>query len=547
MLITLAACTGTKSDVTAVLERAESFLPASPDSAEVCLDSLGDGWTSLGSDGRALYGLLRTMTDAMQGRGIKSDSLIRPTYIYYKEQMEGKASVLQSEILKRRYARSALYFGRFLEDCDSIKHAEDLYREAITYSEQVEDWRTCYNASFSLGRSVSYSNQSEGCTILKQALSIYDRCNDAPLNKIYILRELSTNKIGTEQYDSALIYARIAFDVANQNQSEEYISEASRTLSQAYMYSGNCTEALYYAKLSVTDYSDATSYMLYNLANCYFACDSLTQSRQLYDVLSKDSDDHIRYVSYDMLSKIALRENDTQRACEYSDSAKQVLESMYYRTQQLKADYYDDIIEKEKQQYKLRVDNIESKVLFIVIIAIVAVIFICILSYFLYMKYVTKKNHEIELIEKNIEIEKQQSHLREQELINETNNKLLHQKSIRLALMQQQVFTELDNYKINLKDKGNLKMDEKSWEKMEKLLNMAEENFVHVLRKKYPRFNENDIRLCMMVKLKLTNSQIAEILCIGEEAVKKRKKKLKVSGFGITDTSVWLEKIIESM
>jgi len=263
--------------------------------------------------------------------------------------------------------------------------------------------------------------------------------------------------------------------------------------------------------------------------------------------LSRDSDDHIRYVSYDMLSKIALRENDTQRACEYSDSAKQILESMYYRTQQLKADYYDDIIEKEKQQYKLRVDNIESKVLFIVIIAIVAVIFICILSYFLYMKYVTKKNHEIELIEKNIEIEKQQSHLREQELINETNNKLLHQKSIRLALMQQQVFTELDNYKINLKDKGNLKMDEKSWEKMEKLLNMAEENFVHVLRKKYPRFNENDIRLCMMVKLKLTNSQIAEILCIGEEAVKKRKKKLKVSGFGITDTSVWLEKIIESM
>ncbi|MBQ9175479.1 MAG: hypothetical protein IJ139_01260, partial [Bacteroidaceae bacterium] len=176
LLLTLliAACTGGGDEATiAVLERAESFLPASPDSTEACLDSLGDGWTRLGSDDRALYGLLRTMTDDML-RGITpTDSIIRHTYIYYKEQMDGKVFFLQSNTMKRRYARSAFYLGRCLEQSDSIKAAEDLYREAAEYSEQAEDWHTCYLACYYLGRSVSYSNQNNGLSILSQALSIY--------------------------------------------------------------------------------------------------------------------------------------------------------------------------------------------------------------------------------------------------------------------------------------------------------------------------------------------------------------------------------------
>lgn len=381
LLLTLliAACTGGGDEATiAVLERAESFLPASPDSTEACLDSLGDGWTRLGSDDRALYGLLRTMTDDML-RGITpTDSIIRHTYIYYKEQMDGKVFFLQSNTLKRRYARSAFYLGRCLEQSDSIKAAEDLYREAAEYSEQAEDWHTCYLACYYLGRSVSYSNQNNGLSILSQALSNYDKCNDSPLNKIYILRELSTAQIGVEQYDSALIYAQMAFDVSRQNQSEEYISEAARALSQAYMYSGNYTEALNYAKHSVQSPQHATPFMLYNLANCYFACDSISQSRQLYDALRNDSDDYIRYVSYDMLSKIALLENNTQQAGEYFDSTKQVLESMYYKTQQQKADYYDDNVLQELQNEQLKLHNQKLVLvcaIIILVLALLAVIF----------------------------------------------------------------------------------------------------------------------------------------------------------------------------
>ena len=379
MLITLAACTGTKSDVTALLERAESFLPASPDSAEVCLDSLGDGWTSLGSDGRALYGLLRTMTDAMQGRGIKSDSLIRPTYIYYKEQMDGTASVLQPDILKRRYARSALYFGRFLEDCDSIKHAEDLYREAITYSEQVEDWRTCYLAYYYLGIRIRYSDMETAVEIQRNALSIYDRIQDNPTNRIYILKALSSSFVGLEQYDSALVYSGLAYQTAFENNMMKQKMLALKSLSITNLYIGNTLSAIEYAKQSLQLCSDDVEYpsVEYQLAECYYAADSASQAWNLYSRLKQNENIDIRYISYLRLSKLALDKQDFTLSSVYFDSAQYSIERKYYDAQIQIAQYYEDLMQQRIKEEQLRTHHAEYLLrLFTCILIFVAFTFI---------------------------------------------------------------------------------------------------------------------------------------------------------------------------
>ena len=80
LFLLLVACTGDEALIP-MLERAEAYLPECPDSAECVLDSMP--YTPSRGEALALYGLVRTMTDAMQGKGVTTDSLIRPAYIYY--------------------------------------------------------------------------------------------------------------------------------------------------------------------------------------------------------------------------------------------------------------------------------------------------------------------------------------------------------------------------------------------------------------------------------------------------------------------------------
>ena len=133
LLLLFVACTGDR-EVMSLLERAEAYLPEYPDSASMLLDSISSRpLRESGERARSLYGLLRTMTDAMTGKGVTTDSLIRPSYSYYKEQGTSYENI-------RRLGRSAFYLAQFEASRDSTKRAEDLFREAIRCSEKVKDW-----------------------------------------------------------------------------------------------------------------------------------------------------------------------------------------------------------------------------------------------------------------------------------------------------------------------------------------------------------------------------------------------------------------------
>ena len=105
VIVALVLLTGCERDATALLERAEACLPARLDSAEVYLDSVKQ-IERLNDASRALYGLLRAYTDNRRGKEIKSDSLIRDSYEYYRE--ASHAGQTSDMTLLRRWAvRSA--------------------------------------------------------------------------------------------------------------------------------------------------------------------------------------------------------------------------------------------------------------------------------------------------------------------------------------------------------------------------------------------------------------------------------------------------------
>ena len=84
----------------------------------------------------------------------------------------------------------------------------------------------------------------------------------------------------------------------------------------------------------------------------------------------------------------------------------------------------------------------------------------------------------------------------------------------------------------------------RNWREIEMTLDTADGNFVSRLRAEHPLFSEEDIRLCMLTRLRLSNTALSAIYVISVSAVQHRKQKLKKEGFGVTDPTVSLDQII---
>ena len=190
VIVALVMLTGCERDATALLERAEAYLPSQPDSAEVYLDSVKQ-IERLNDVSRAWYGILRTYTDNRQGKEIKSDSLIRDSYEYFRE--ASHAGQTSDMTLLRRYAQSCYYMALYYSSCDSTKQREDMLHQAIKGSEECEDWHTCYLAYTQLGNSTLWGNPDYAIQQSLKALDIYHKINDDVNNEVLILAHIAAN------------------------------------------------------------------------------------------------------------------------------------------------------------------------------------------------------------------------------------------------------------------------------------------------------------------------------------------------------------------
>jgi len=143
LFVSVAILTGCRHESqNGILSKVEGFLPLQPDSADAYLHSV-DLRQLTGDDEKASYALLRTMTDVLLDKGIASDTLIGLAYNHFSYQCQKNIPSDQTTI--KHFAQSALYMGDWYSSQDSVKLSEDYYRQAIKYSEKVEDWHTCYS------------------------------------------------------------------------------------------------------------------------------------------------------------------------------------------------------------------------------------------------------------------------------------------------------------------------------------------------------------------------------------------------------------------
>ena len=522
VLLTLMGC---DHEAVKLLERAEAYLPAKPDSAAACLDSIRQP-EKLDDAERAWYGLLRTYTDNRLDKGVKSDSLIRGSYEYYRDAShEGNTS---DKTLLRRYAQSCYYMALYYSSCDSTKQCEDMLNQAIKGSEECEDWHTCYLAYCILGNVTRWGNNEYAIKQAIKALEIYHKINDDVINEVRIFGKIASLYIGAFQPDSALKYYTKAYELAEKNHAVKERNSTYLGMSGAYIQKGDYVKALDYAKRGIVT-ADSTVLVpsLENLALCYMYCDSFAQAKDILKSISYDSTAFLdRYCTLRNLSEIAIKTHDYDSVIIFVDSAYECLEERFFHAQSVKDEYYQDNLtkqlEKEKIQHEAEMGRWISGavILFVLLIA----------SFIIY----TMLRHK-----RRMEADHQKEMLHKQEII--------HQKSMTLIVLQKHLIEKLEHTRQLLSDSEETYMTKEAWDEMERLINDTDNQFVKTLRRQHKEFREEDIQLCMLVRLKMDNSVISKIYHIGVDAVKKRKLTLKKNGFHITDPDTPLEEVIAKM
>lgn len=139
----------------------------------------------------------------------------------------------------------------------------------------------------------------------------------------------------------------------------------------------------------------------------------------------------------------------------------------------------------------------------------------------------------------------EQEKLQQEERI---HNEELHYKEMQLSTMRNFILKRIDTAQKIQKLKGNttdnVPLSEGDWEEIRLFVDGVEGNFVTRLQEKYPDLNEDDIRLMILIRLKMPAKALASIYGISEKSIKQKLFVYKAK-VGISGKKTSLRKFIE--
>ena len=418
---------------------------------------------------------------------------------------------------------------------DSIRLGETLLRKAIQLSEASEDWHTYYIAYQRLAEALSQSNPEEALRLMKKALTVYEQHPDDERNYVMLLDYAGTYAaqvaFTTEgSFDEALDYINRAYGIAKKSQMTDLMCQTLTSLANIAWAKEDYRQALDYAhQAESTATTDLRSATLQVLARSYLSLNMLDSAETVYRQIDPGNDVHLGYIVQSNLAKIALRRMGATQVEDSVDEAFDQIEDIYYKALEQKDQYYQETLrqEMENQQLEYR-SKMYGRTLLIVIIASVIILLATVLA----LRYRIRLQ------------EQEKRRLREE---TEHQKTLLHQTNEVVAFLQNFILERTEVLKkLNQSGDSLIYLSPHEWSEIERTLNAIDSNRFAKIREQYPTMQEDDIHLCILTRLGLSNRTIGNIYCITVSAVQHRKLKLKKDVFGESNPNVTLEQILNS-
>ena len=509
------------------LAEAEVLLDTEADSADIKLNLIDK--KRLGREDMAKYALLRTIVDAKQGKNIQNDSLIRLAYTFYAEKSDRGESA--DSVSVKNFVQASIYMGDWYASQDSAKQSEDAYRTAIKYARKCGDSHSEYCTLSRLASSKSYSDAGQALDIIKEALAIYSKCKDSDVNYLSLLNDAANYSLlqafsSGQDYDQAFEYAREAYEFAKGKGIAEGLDQSHILYANLYRVTKDYPKALAH----VNQVSSPSSVVRTILAECYLKCDSIPQARDQYMKALQSDDVETQYAAYKGLAELMLARNERDSAIIYYDKAFECEESIYFKALESKEEFYEEILAKEKEKERVEYSLKLRTRLFLVSI----VSFLLLATLVFWNLYLRIRMHK----QKRQHLEKEKEVLAQK----------MQQKEAMVRFLQKYIVERIEIIReINKRKDTHVRLSKKDWFDIEQILNEIDNQSISKLRAEKPNFSEDDIRLCMLVRLRMSNSVIGNIYGISVSAVQHRKLKLKKEGFGETNPDITLEQAIVSI
>ena len=418
---------------------------------------------------------------------------------------------------------------------DSIRQGETMLRKAIQLAEASEDWHTYYIAYQRLAEALSQSNPEEALRLMKKALNVYEQHPDDERNYVMLLDYAGTYAaqvaFTTEgSFDEALDYINRAYGIAEKSQMTDLMCQTLTSLANIAWANEDYRQALDYAhraeSAATTDLRPGT---LQVLARSYLSLNMLDSAETVYRQIDPGNDVHLAYIVQSNLAKIALRRMGATEVEDSVDEAFDQIEDIYYKALEQKDQYYQETLrqEMENQQLEYR-SKMYGRTLQIVIIAAVIILLVV-----------------VQALRYRIRMQEQEKRRLLQEA--EHQKTLLHQANEVVAFLQNFILERTEVLKkLNQSSNSLIYLSQHEWNEIERTLNAIDGNRFAKIREQYPTMQEDDIHLCILTRLGLSNRTIGNIYCITVSAVQHRKLKLKKDVFGESNPNVTLEQILNS-
>ena len=419
---------------------------------------------------------------------------------------------------------------------DSIRQGETLLRKAIQLSEASEDWHTNYIAHQRLAEAISQSNPEEALRLMKKALTVYEQHPDDERNYVILLDYAGTYAaqlafITEGSYDEATDFTNRAYAIAKEKQMKDMMCQTLTSQANIAWAKEDYRQALDYAHQALaTENAEGTeSGTLQVLARSYFSLNMLDSAETVYRQIDTGDDVHLAYIVQSNLAKIALRRLGATEVEDSVDEAFLQIEDFYYKALEQKDQYYQETLrqEMENQQLEYR-SKMYGRTLLIAIIASGIILLAVVLA----LRY-------------RIRMQEQEKRQLQQEA--EHQKTLLHQANEVVTFLQGFILERTEVLKkLNQSGDSLIYLTPHEWSEIERTLNAIDDNRFAKIREQYPNMQEDDIRLCILTRLGLSNRTIGNIYCITISAVQHRKLKLKKDVFGESNPEITLEQILNS-
>jgi hypothetical protein len=503
--------TGCKERHNQSIDVAYQLSATAPDSALSVLNDVNQ--KKLSKAEMARYALVYTIAQDKSGLDVDNDSLLRTAYTYYNNREDDSL-----------YAKCEYYMGKYYMLNDSTELAMDCLQKAADVSEKNGDRYTQCMALEKYSRVLSQTNPRKAVEVARHAETTYSSIPEASKsNIVYTKLNVSMCLLFADSVNEAEKKCKEAMSVAYEVKDSGILSDVYQDMASVLAEKKNYKESLWYSYQSCKlDNADQSSKML-NLAWSYLNADSIKQCNALLNTIQTENLSEL-YTAYYIRHLAAIKEHDYSKAVSLADSSYHYLEQMYGNQLDSKQKYYNSLV---KTKYEEGIAKGKTRVLSWLIV-IVSLLGLAIIVFILHSYRQFKSNAKFKL-----KTEKEKL-LQEEKIHNEE----LHHKEIQLSAMRNFILRRIDTAQKIQELRGSktdsVPLTEEGWEEIRLFVDGVEGNFVSRLHSTFPDLSDDDIRLMMLLRLKMPTKALALIYGISEKSIKQKlfvyKAKVGISG-----------------